>query len=188
MLIFAPSNTRMTIIEQITEAVDYIRSLYPTRPETGIILGSGLGNFTREMLVEQEIEYKSIPHFPVSTVEGHSGRMYLGRIHGKPIVALSGRFHFYEGYSAEDVVFPVRVLKFLGIHQLLLSNAAGGVNTDFRVGDLMMISDHISFATANPLLGKNEPALGPRFPDMSQPYSKVLMQMGSPRGKCTSVS
>jgi purine-nucleoside phosphorylase len=167
----------MTIIEQITEAVDYIRSLYPTRPETGIILGSGLGNFTREMLVEQEIEYKSIPHFPVSTVEGHSGRMYLGRIHGKPIVALSGRFHFYEGYSAEDVVFPVRVLKFLGIHQLLLSNAAGGVNTDFRVGDLMMISDHISFATANPLLGKNEPALGPRFPDMSQPYSKVLMQM-----------
>lgn len=177
MLIFAPSNTRMSIIEQINEAVAYIRSVYPTRPETGIILGSGLGNFTHEMLVEKEIEYRSIPHFPVSTVEGHSGRMYLGRMHGKPVVAMAGRFHFYEGYSAQDVVFPVRVLKFLGINQLFISNAAGGVNSGFRVGDLMMITDHISFATVNPLIGKNDPAFGPRFPDMSQPYSRMLMQL-----------
>jgi purine-nucleoside phosphorylase len=167
----------MTIIEKINAAVTYIQTLYPTRPGTGVILGSGLGNFTREMQVEKEIPYQDIPHFPVSTVEGHSGKLILGRIHGKPVAVMAGRFHYYEGYAADDVVFPVRVLKFLGVHQLLVSNAAGGVNPGFRVGDLMMITDHISFATVNPLLGKNEPALGPRFPDMSQPYSKVLMSL-----------
>lgn len=167
----------MTIIEKINAAVAHIRSLYPVTPATGVILGSGLGNFTREMLVEKEIPYQEIPHFPVSTVEGHSGKLILGRIHGKPVAVMAGRFHFYEGYAAEDVVFPVRVLKFLGVHQLLVSNAAGGVNPGFRVGDLMIITDHISFATVNPLVGKNEPALGPRFPDMSQPYSKVLINL-----------
>lgn len=167
----------MTIIEKINASVSFIQSVYPTRPETGVILGSGLGNFTREMLVEKEIPYEDIPHFPVSTVEGHSGKLILGRIKGKPVAAMAGRFHFYEGYAAEDVVFPVRVLKFLGVHQLLISNAAGGVNPDFRVGDLMIITDHISLSTVNPLIGKNDPALGPRFPDMSQPYSKILIQL-----------
>ncbi len=167
----------MTIIEKINASVSFIQSVYPTRPETGVILGSGLGNFTREMLVEKEIPYEDIPHFPVSTVEGHSGKLILGRIKGKPVAAMAGRFHFYEGYAAEDVVFPVRVLKFLGVHQLLISNAAGGVNPGFRVGDLMIITDHISLSTVNPLIGKNEPALGPRFPDMSQPYSKILIQL-----------
>ena len=167
----------MTIIEKINAAVAHIRSLYPVKPATGVILGSGLGNFTHEMLVEKEIPYQEIPHFPVSTVEGHSGKLILGRIHGKPVAVMAGRFHFYEGYPAEEVIFPVRVLKFLGVHQLLVSNAAGGVNPGFRVGDLMVITDHISFATVNPLVGKNEPALGPRFPDMSQPYSKVLINL-----------
>jgi purine-nucleoside phosphorylase len=167
----------MTIIEKINDSVSFIQSVYPTRPETGVILGSGLGNFTREMLLEKEIPYEDIPHFPVSTVEGHSGKLILGRIKGKPVAAMAGRFHFYEGYAAEDVVFPVRVLKFLGVHQLLISNAAGGVNPGFRVGDLMIITDHISLSTVNPLIGKNEPALGPRFPDMSQPYSKILIQL-----------
>jgi len=167
----------MTIIEKINAAVAHIRSLYPVKPATGVILGSGLGNFTRAMLVEKEIPYQEIPHFPVSTVEGHSGKLILGRIHGKPVAVMAGRFHFYEGYPAEEVIFPVRVLKFLGVHQLLVSNAAGGVNPGFRVGDLMVITDHISFATVNPLVGKNEPALGPRFPDMSQPYSKVLINL-----------
>jgi purine-nucleoside phosphorylase len=165
----------MGIIDKINEAVAFIHSVYPHKPETGVILGSGLGNFTHEMQVEKEIDYRDIPHFPVSTVEGHSGKLYLGLIRGKRVAAMAGRFHYYEGYSAQDVVFPVRVLRFLGIHQLLISNAAGGVNPSFHVGDLMVITDHISFATANPLMGKNEPALGPRFPDMSAPYSKMLI-------------
>jgi purine-nucleoside phosphorylase len=165
------------VIEKINAAVAYIQSLYPGRPQTGVILGSGLGNFTHEMLIEREIPYEDIPHFPVSTVEGHSGKLILGRIKGKPVAVMAGRFHFYEGYAADEVVFPVRVLKFLGIHQLLISNAAGGVNPDFRVGDLMIIRDHISFATVNPLIGKNDPALGPRFPDMSQPYSRMLITL-----------
>jgi purine-nucleoside phosphorylase len=167
----------MHIVEQIGEAVSFIQGKYPQKPLVGIVLGSGLGNFSEEMQIQAEIPYKDIPHFPVSTVEGHSGKLLLGAIKGKSVVAMAGRFHFYEGYSAAEVIFPIRVMKFLGIETLLLSNAAGGVNPEFRVGDLMMIHDHISFATANPLLGKNEPALGPRFPDMSQPYSKKLMEL-----------
>jgi purine-nucleoside phosphorylase len=167
----------MEIIDKINEAVAFIHSVYPHKPETGVILGSGLGNFTHEMQVEKEIDYRDIPHFPVSTVEGHSGKLYLGLIKGKRVAAMAGRFHYYEGYSARDVVFPVRVLRFLGIHQLLISNAAGGVNPSFHEGDLMVITDHISFATANPLMGNNEPALGPRFPDMSAPYSKMLSSL-----------
>lgn len=167
----------MNIVDQIGEAVSYIRSMYSPKPLVGIVLGSGLGNFSQEMQIEKAIPYKDIPHFPISTVEGHSGELLLGTIKGKSVVAMAGRFHYYEGYSAAEVIFPIRVMKFLGIETLLLSNAAGGVNPGFRVGDLMMIHDHISFATANPLLGKNESALGPRFPDMSQPYSKKLMGM-----------
>lgn len=128
-----------------------------------------------EMNVEKEIEYRDIPHFPVSTVEGHSGKLLFGQIGGKEVIVLSGRFHYYEGYTPLQVSYPIRVMQLLGVKTLFLSNAAGGVNPAFKVGDLMLITDHISFFTVNPLLGKNEETLGTRFPDMSEPYSKALI-------------
>lgn len=165
----------MDILGNIQEAVAYIKGIYSESPVAGIVLGSGLGSFTREMEVVKEIPYSQIPHFPVSTVEGHSGKLIFGKLGGKNVVAMAGRFHYYEGYSPVEVVFPIRVMKFLGITHLFISNAAGGTNTDFKVGDLMMIKDHISFLTPNPLVGKNITELGTRFPDMSEPYSKALM-------------
>lgn len=164
------------LLQQIEEAVHSIRSVYAGKPRVGIILGSGLGNLSREIIVEWEIAYADIPHFPVSTVEGHQGKLIFGTLSGKPVAVLSGRFHFYEGYTPAQVVFPIRVMKYLGIETLLLSNAAGGMNANFRVGDLMIINDHISLFVINPLLGKNESELGPRFPDMSEPYDKTLIQ------------
>lgn len=166
----------LNIIEQLEETSSYIRNIISADPQVGIVLGSGLGNFARELEIEKELRYNEIPHFPVSTVEGHSGKLLFGRIGTKNVVAMAGRFHFYEGYEADQVAYPIRVLKYLGIDTLLISNAAGGVNPNFRVGDLMVITDHISFATVNPLVGKNHSALGPRFPDMSQPYDKRLIQ------------
>lgn len=163
------------MLKKINEAVAYIKNIYNDIPSAGIVLGSGLGSFTTEMTIEKEISYDQIPHFPVSTVEGHSGKLIFGELGGKKVVAMAGRFHYYEGYSTTDVVFPIRVLKFLGIKTLLISNAAGGVNPAFKVGDLMVIKDHISLLTPNPLLGSNEEKLGPRFPDMSEPYKKELM-------------
>jgi purine-nucleoside phosphorylase len=160
---------------KIKEAVDFIKSIYNEKPGVGLILGSGLGSFVNEIKVEKEIPYGDIPHFPVSTVAGHSGRLVFGELGGKKVVAMAGRFHVYEGYSAGQVVFPVRVLKFLGIETLLVSNAAGGVNPSFKVGDLMIITDHISQLAPNPLIGENEKELGPRFPDMSEPYKKELI-------------
>lgn len=165
----------MDILGNIKEAVAHIKGIYEETPVAGIVLGSGLGSFTREMEIEKEIPYSEIPHFPVSTVEGHSGKLIFGKLGGKRVVAMAGRFHYYEGYSPVEVVFPIRVMKFLGITHLLISNAAGGTNTDFKVGDLMMIKDHVSFLTPNPLVGKNISELGTRFPDMSEPYSKALM-------------
>ena len=165
----------ITILDQIEETVKAIRTRYTEQPTVGIVLGSGLGNLTREIAIEKEIPYTEIPNFPVSTVEGHQGKLIFGLIGGKRVVILSGRFHYYEGYTPTQVVFPIRVLKFLGVNTLLLSNAAGAMNTSFHVGDLMIINDHISFFTVNPLLGKNEPLLGPRFPDMSEPYDKALI-------------
>ncbi|HEY8388530.1 MAG TPA: purine-nucleoside phosphorylase [Parasegetibacter sp.] len=164
------------IITKLKAAASYIQTRYSGVPVVGIILGSGLGNFVKEMEVEKEIRYEDIPHFPVSTVDGHSGVMIFGKLGGKQVVAMAGRFHYYEGYSVEDVVFPVRVMKFLGVQTLLISNAAGTVNPAHRVGDLMAIKDHISFFTPNPLVGRNEEELGPRFPDMSQPYSLELIR------------
>lgn len=164
------------MIEEIYEAVEFIKKQYDHKPSVGIVLGSGLSSFTSEIKTEKEIRYADIPHFPVSTVEGHSGKLVFGEIAGKKVVAMAGRFHFYEGYSTAQVVFPIRVLKFLGINTLLLSNAAGGVNPSFNVGDLMIITDHISQLTPNPLVGKNYKELGPRFPDMSEPYKKQLIQ------------
>ena len=164
------------MLKEINEAVDFIKSKYITRPSVGIVLGSGLGSFTEEINVECEIDYNDIPHFPVSTVEGHSGKLVFGNLSGKKVVAMAGRFHYYEGYTTPEVVFPIRVLKFLGIKTLLISNAAGGLNTLYKVGDLMIIKDHISLLTLNPLLGKNEDGLGPRFPDMSEPYKNHLIE------------
>jgi purine-nucleoside phosphorylase len=166
----------LTVLQQIEETVRVIKSQCALEPRVGIVLGSGLGNLVREIEVEQEIAYESIPHFPVSTVEGHQGKLIFGRLSGQPVVILSGRFHFYEGYTPQQVVFPIRVLRFLGVETLLLSNAAGGMNAAFRVGDLMIIRDHISLFTVNPLLGRNEIGLGPRFPDMSEPYDRELIR------------
>lgn len=167
-----------TIPEKIREAVSYIKSCCNTSPEIGIVLGSGLSNFIAEIEEEKTIPYTHIPHFPVSTVQGHSGKLIFGRIGTKNIAVMAGRLHFYEGYAAGEVAFPIRVMKQLGVHTLLISNAAGGVNPSFNVGDLMIITDHISLATVNPLIGKNEDAFGTRFPDMSEPYSKELIGKG----------
>jgi len=164
------------ILRQLEETVNFLKTQYNGIPTVGIVLGSGLGNFIEEIEVEKEVAYVDIPHFPVSTVEGHKGKLVFGKLNGKTVVAMAGRFHFYEGYSAQDVVFPIRVMKTIGVETLLLSNAAGGVNTSFKVGDIMIIKDHVSFFTPNPLIGKNVAELGPRFPDMSEPYKKELIR------------
>ena len=173
----------MTELEKIREAVDYLRVKVSTQFKVGVVLGSGLGSFTDGIEVTAEIPYKEIPHFPVSTVEGHSGKLIFGKLGKVDLVVLSGRFHYYEGYSPAEVVFPIRVLKLLGVSQLFLSNAAGGVHPNFKVGDLMIIRDHISFAIQNPLLGKNMDEFGPRFPDMSEPYAKWLIDRAFSIGK-----
>lgn len=166
----------LSLLQQIEETVRAIRAVSSSVPRVGIVLGSGLGNLSREIVIEKEISYTAIPHFPVSTVEGHHGKLIFGSLDGRPVVVLSGRFHYYEGYTPQQVVYPIRVMKFLGVQTLLLSNAAGGMNSRFRVGDLMIIRDHISLFVVNPLLGKNESELGPRFPDMSEPYDQGLIQ------------
>src|SRR5215203_4285945 len=168
----------MSTFEKITETTEFLKKYNTGNAKVAVVLGSGLGNFVQEIVVQKEIPYSDIPHFTVSTVQGHSGKLIFGTIAGKNIIAMAGRFHFYEGYAVEDVVFPIRVMKFLGVETVFLSNAAGGVNTNFKVGDLMIINDHISFFTVNPLLGKNEEALGTRFPDMTEPYSKALIAKG----------
>ncbi|MBX9890809.1 MAG: purine-nucleoside phosphorylase [Chitinophagaceae bacterium] len=164
------------LMQQLQETASFIRSRFDSSAKIGIILGSGLSNLSEKIEVAASIPYAEIPHFPVSTVEGHSGKLILGKLGGKDVLVMAGRFHFYEGYTAQQVAYPVRVMRMLGIETLLLSNAAGGVNPVFNVGDLMVINDHISFFTPNPLLGKNEEELGVRFPDMSEPYSKELIQ------------
>lgn len=163
------------LTEQLAETTAYIQKQVSLTPEAGIVLGSGLGGLVNEMTIIKEIDYSDIPHFPVSTVEGHHGKLIFGDMGGRKVVCMAGRFHFYEGYSAAAVAYPIRVMKALGIGTLLISNAAGGVNPGFKVGDIMIIEDHISFFVTNPLLGKNEEELGTRFPDMSEPYKKDLI-------------
>ncbi len=163
------------LMQQLEATAGFIQSKINAKANTAIILGSGLGNLSSVIETEFSIPYSEIPNFPVSTVEGHKGRLILGTLNGKKVWVMEGRFHFYEGYTAEQVVFPIRVLKLLGVENLLLSNAAGGVNKDYQVGDLMIIKDHISFFIMNPLLGKNETALGTRFPDMSEPYDNAFI-------------
>jgi purine-nucleoside phosphorylase len=164
------------VLKELNQAVKFLQKQYKHTPQVGVVLGSGLSNFTGEIEIEKEIAYEKIPHFPISTVEGHKSKMIFGKLGGKRVVAMAGRFHFYEGYDIRDVTFPIRVMKLLGVETLLLSNAAGSVNPEYKVGDLMIINDHIGLFTPNPLIGKNVDELGPRFPDMSEPYKQKLIQ------------
>jgi purine-nucleoside phosphorylase len=166
----------MDLLSQLDETVQFLRARYSNKPSVGIVLGSGMGNFTDEIVIEKEIDYADIPNFPLSTVEGHKGKLVFGKLSNKTVMVMAGRFHFYEGYTAQEIVFPIRVMKWLGVEILILSNAAGAVNPSFNVGDLMIIKDHISLFTPNPLIGKNFEELGPRFPDMSEPYKRSLIQ------------
>ena len=162
------------MLQKIKESAGFLQKQTSYNPEVGIILGTGLGGLVNEIEIEHSISYENIPNFPVSTVEGHSGRLIFGKLGGKQVVAMQGRFHFYEGYTMERVTFPVRVMKLLGIKNLIVSNASGGVNPDYEVGDLMILSDHINLIP-NPLIGSNIAELGPRFPDMSESYCKNLI-------------
>ena len=163
------------MLEKIQETAAFLRSRIHTDPKTAIILGTGLGKLAEEITDKYEISYQEIPHFPVSTVEGHCGKLIFGKLGNKDIMAMQGRFHFYEGYSMKEVTFPIRVMRELGIQTLFVSNAAGGMNPGFEIGDLMIITDHINFFPEHPLRGKNIP-YGPRFPDMSEAYNKELIR------------
>ena len=163
------------MLRRIQETAAFLRSKMHTSPETAIILGTGLGSLTNEITDKYEIHYEEIPNFPVSTVEGHSGKLIFGKLGNKEIMAMQGRFHFYEGYDMKEVTFPVRVMHELGIKTLFVSNAAGGMNPEFNIGDLMIITDHINHFPEHPLRGKNIP-YGPRFPDMSEAYDKELIR------------
>lgn len=162
------------MLEKINETTGFLKTKGMINPDAGIILGTGLGEFASKIKNSIEIDYKDIPNFPVSTVEGHDGKLIYGDLGNKKIVAMKGRFHYYEGYEAEQVALPVRVLKHLGIKSLYLSNASGGVNPEFRIGDIMIITDHINLLP-NPLIGPNDKRIGPRFPDMGETYDKQLI-------------
>jgi len=162
---------------KIQEATTYIEKQTVVRPEIGLILGSGLGVLADEIKDAVKIPYETIPHFPVSTVEGHAGQFVVGKLSGKNVVAMQGRFHYYEGYSQQEVVLPVYVMKFLGVTTLIATNAAGGINPSFEPGDLMIITDHLNMTGDNPLIGPHIPELGPRFPDMSRAYDPELVQL-----------
>lgn len=161
------------MLEKIKETASFLKGKMTTKPQTAIILGTGLGSLVNEIEDKHEISYTDIPNFPVSTVEGHSGKLIFGKLGGKDIMAMQGRFHYYEGYDMKEVTFPVRVMKEIGIKTLFVSNACGGMNPNFSIGDLMIITDHINFFPEHPLRGKN--IYGDRFPDMSEPYSHELI-------------
>ena len=164
------------MLDHIRKAKEYIQSRSNLQVRTGIVLGSGLGDFGKEINIETSLDYEEIPHFPKSTVEGHSGKLLIGKLEGVPVIALQGRFHYYEGYSLQETTFPIRVFKALGVENLLLSNASGGLDPKQKIGDLMVLTDHLHLFPDNPLRGKNYNELGPRFPDMSEPYSKQLIK------------
>jgi purine-nucleoside phosphorylase len=165
------------LIQNIKESLEVIHQFTKDEYPIGIILGTGLGGLVKEMEIQHIIDYEKIPHFPISTVESHHGRLLFGKISEKKVVVMQGRFHFYEGYSMQQITYPVRIMKFLGVNTLLISNACGGMNPLYTKGDLMIIEDHINLLGDNPLIGKNEDELGPRFPDMSEPYSKELISI-----------
>jgi purine-nucleoside phosphorylase len=164
------------MLEHIKETAAYIQNKISFKPDIGIILGTGLGGLVEQITIKHSLSYEDIPNFRLSTVEGHSGKLIFGELSGKNVVVMQGRFHYYEGYTLQEVTFPVRVMKFLGVKHLFVSNASGGMNPDFEVGDLMILNDHINFFGTNPLIGKNIPELGPRFPDMSEVYDKTLIE------------
>jgi purine-nucleoside phosphorylase len=165
------------MLTQFKESLSYIKSKTNVEPTIGIILGTGLGGLVKEIKIIDEIPYQDIPHFPVSTVESHSGKLIFGELGGKKVVAMQGRFHYYEGYDMKQVTYPVRVMKLLGIENLFVSNASGGVNPDFEVGEIMIMNDHINLFPEHPLVGKNFDELGPRFPDMSEPYDLNMIDL-----------
>ena len=165
------------LFDKIVESADYIKSKINETPQIGLILGSGLGVLADEIENPIKISYDEIPNFPVSTVEGHKGQLVIGQLEGKNVIAMQGRFHYYEGYTMKDVTFPVRVMKELGIETIFVTNAAGGSNKSFKPGDLMIITDHINLAGYNPLIGKNDNRLGVRFPDMSSAYNKEYIEI-----------
>ncbi|TSA29998.1 MAG: purine-nucleoside phosphorylase [Ignavibacteriales bacterium] len=166
-----------TLIEMINQTLEVIRKKTDKNYEVGIILGTGLGGLVKDISVEHEIDYSDLPHFPLSTVESHQGKLIFGKIGGKNVVAMQGRFHFYEGYTMQQITYPVRVMKFLGVKNLLVSNACGGMNPIYQRGDIMLMVDHINLLGDNPLIGKNEDEFGPRFPDMSEPYNLELIKL-----------
>jgi purine-nucleoside phosphorylase len=165
------------LLKKIEETLDVIRKRTKDSYSVGIILGTGLGGLVKEIKIEHEIDYADLPHFPLSTVESHKGKLIFGIIGDKKVVAMQGRFHFYEGYTMQQIVYPVRVMKFLGVKTLLVSNACGGMNPLFKRGDLMIMVDHINLLGDNPLIGKNYDELGPRFPDMSEAYNQELINL-----------
>ena len=165
------------MLETIKVTANYIRNVVEKLPDTAIILGTGLGELVNHINIVKEIEYTEIPNFPISTVEGHSGKLIFGDLGGKYVMAMQGRFHYYEGYDMKQVTFPVRVMKELGVERLFVSNAAGGMNKEFKVGDIMIITDHINLFPENPLRGKNYNKLGTRFPAMTEAYSHRLIKM-----------
>jgi len=162
---------------KINETLHVIRKVTQENYPIGIILGTGLGGLVKEIKISHEIKYIDLPHFPLSTVESHEGKLIFGTINGKNIVAMQGRFHYYEGYTMQQITYPVRVMKFLGVETLLVSNACGGMNPQYRRGDVMLMTDHINMLGDNPLIGRNEDELGPRFPDMSESYNMELISL-----------
>jgi len=174
--------------KNLQEATDYIKSKISSIPEIGIILGTGLGSLVDGIKNKTIVEYENIPHFPLSTVESHHGRLLLGTLAGKSVVCMQGRFHYYEGYSFKQIVFPLRVMKRLGIKSLIVSNAAGGLNPEFAAGDIMLIADHINFFPGNPLIGINDDSIGLRFPDMYETYSFAYQKIAHQQAKLQNLS
>lgn len=176
------------MLQKIKETVEYIQGKVELKPEVGIVLGTGLGGLVDEIEIEIALPYEDLPNFPVSTVEGHSGKLIFGKLGDKNIVAMQGRFHYYEGYTFQELAIPIRVMKFLGITHLFVSNASGGVNPDFEIGDLMIIDDHVNLLPGNPLLGQNYDELGPRFPDMSEPYDRGMIAKAKEIGDANGIA
>ncbi|NSL50447.1 purine-nucleoside phosphorylase [Calidifontibacillus erzurumensis] len=176
------------LLSKMKEACAYIQQQISIKPTIGLILGSGLGELADEIENAVIIDYANIPHFPVSTVEGHAGKLVIGLLNGKAVLAMQGRFHYYEGYTMQEVTFPVRVMKGLGIDTIIVTNACGGMNANFKPGDLMIITDHLNMTGTNPLIGPNEAELGPRFPDMSRAYSPELIKLAKETAQKLNIS
>ncbi len=166
----------MKLYDQIQEAINHVRTYTDFQPKYGIVLGTGLGNLTDELLISCEIDYKDIPNFPVSTVQSHKGKLIFGYLEGQPVVVMAGRFHYYEGYTMQQVTFPIRVMKFLGVETVIITNVSGSTNADYEAGDIVIVKDHINMQSENPLRGENDERLGVRFPDMMRTYDPEMIE------------